>query len=152
MGTKLEELRNGCFHAAMDDEPMFVGLARDPSMPTFVRVWADTREAEIKAGTRPASDMSKVAEARATADKMEQWRKDNDGAWRTDNLFVGLTPEQIDVQQKQIDNMLKPCKITDPRPANCRERLREQGKPYPRSGCSACRKSLGMLGCPHMPE
>ena len=31
---------------------------------------------------------------------------------------------------------------TDPRPANCRFRLKDEGKPYGRSSCSACGKSV----------
>lgn len=34
------------------------------------------------------------------------------------------------------------------RPANCRNRLRDDGKPYPRSGCAHCRNG-GMVGCPY---
>lgn len=87
MGTKLEELRNGCFAAAMDDEPMFVLLARDPDAPRVIRNWAMQREDEIERGQRPNSDRAKVMEARKTADKMDDWRKANDGAWRT-GLFA----------------------------------------------------------------
>ena len=87
MGTKLSELRDGCFHKAMDDEPLFVLLARDTTAPGTIRSWADEREAEVSAGKRPASDLLQIAEARATADKMEKWRVDNDGAWRANNLF-----------------------------------------------------------------
>ncbi len=83
MGTKLSELRNGCFARAMDDEPMFVLLARDVAAPDMVRFWAYTREQEINKGKRPATDAVQVAEARATADQMEEWRDKNDGAWRT---------------------------------------------------------------------
>jgi hypothetical protein len=86
MGTKLEELRNGCFQAAMDDEPMFVLLARDPQAPALVRKWADQRETEIELCRRPRSDMEKVQEARYCATRMEEWRKHNDGAWR-EGLF-----------------------------------------------------------------
>lgn len=87
MGTKLTELRNGCFYNAMDDEPMFVLLARDPSAPFKVEDWANTREAEIKRGRRPASDMAQVNEARETAQRMRVWREANDGKWRT-GLFT----------------------------------------------------------------
>jgi hypothetical protein len=82
MGTKLQELRNGCFAAAMDDEPMLVLLARDVSAPPHARSWADQREADIAAGRKPASDMEKVHEVRRLADEMEAWRESNDGAWR----------------------------------------------------------------------
>ena len=34
------------------------------------------------------------------------------------------------------------------KPMLCRERLREEGKPYPRSGCSICRTG-GLTGCPY---
>jgi hypothetical protein len=34
------------------------------------------------------------------------------------------------------------------RPANCRNRLRDEGKPYPRSGCLSC-KDGGLRGCPY---
>lgn len=32
--------------------------------------------------------------------------------------------------------------MTDPRPALCRRRLLDEGKPYPRSGCSACKTTI----------
>jgi len=83
MGTKLKELRDGCFARAMDDEPMFVLLGRDDKAPAQVRAWAAQRRADISLGKRPASDHAVVAEAYATADAMEQWREDNDGAWRS---------------------------------------------------------------------
>lgn len=36
--------------------------------------------------------------------------------------------------------------MTDIRPANCRNRLRDEGKAYPRSGCAYC-KNGGLIGC-----
>lgn len=87
MGTKLTELRDGCFHAALDDEPMFVLLARDPDAPRVIRNWAAARTEDIERGRRPASDASKVVEARRCADQMEKWRAANDGAWR-DGLYA----------------------------------------------------------------
>ena len=49
-------------------------------------------------------------------------------------------------------------KLTDrehhERPARCRNRLRDEGKPYPRNGCAACNYALKsgiVLGCPHEP-
>ena len=38
--------------------------------------------------------------------------------------------------------------MSESRPINCREALREAGKVYPRSGCSACLKG-GLYGCPY---
>ena len=86
MGTKLTELRDGCFHRAMDDEPMFVLLARDDSAVPLVMAWAQNRELDIRKGKRPASDMEQVEEARSCARRMQEWRHDNDGAWR-EGLF-----------------------------------------------------------------
>lgn len=37
---------------------------------------------------------------------------------------------------------------TETRPAACRNRLRDEGKAYPRSGCAVC-KDGGMRGCPY---
>ncbi|AMO44242.1 hypothetical protein DSS3P8_184 [Roseobacter phage DSS3P8] len=40
--------------------------------------------------------------------------------------------------------------VADTRPANCRERLREEGKSYPRSGCGVCGTNLRTgLVCKH---
>lgn len=37
-------------------------------------------------------------------------------------------------------------------PANCRERLMREGKPYPRSGCAGCNQGLQLRECPHSAE
>jgi 2-hydroxychromene-2-carboxylate isomerase len=65
---------------------MFVLLARDPSAPQFVDDWADKRAEEIDIGRRPPSDRAQVAEARGCAQRMREWREENDGAWR-EGLF-----------------------------------------------------------------
>ena len=82
MATKLTELRDGCFAKALDDEPMFVLLARDPVAPALVRAWASQRRDDIAHGRRPASDMAQIEEAERNAAAMEEWRDRNDGAWR----------------------------------------------------------------------
>ena len=75
----------------MDNEPMFVLLARDKSAPDLVRKWADQREktgmpVEVWDGENWIApehpDAAKIAEARYTAAKMEVWRFENEGAWR----------------------------------------------------------------------
>lgn len=38
--------------------------------------------------------------------------------------------------------------MTDNRPTNCRNRLRDEGKAYPKSGCDSCHDG-GLRGCPH---
>ena len=41
---------------------------------------------------------------------------------------------------------------SDTRPLDCRLRLRDEGKAYPKSGCTTCRTSLATgLRCPHEP-
>jgi len=82
MGTKRDPGPTDCYDAALDDEPMFTLLARDPSAPHMVRQWAYERERAIAAGEKSLSDKAKVAEARACAKAMEAWRRDNEGAWR----------------------------------------------------------------------
>lgn len=40
--------------------------------------------------------------------------------------------------------------VVDPRPGECRYRLRDEGRAYPRSGCKSCGISLVQGGsCPH---
>lgn len=80
MGNKRDG--DSCYSAALEDEPMFVLLARDPKAPGLVRKWADKREKQIAKGKREMSDMSKVQEARLQANAMETWRLNNDGKWR----------------------------------------------------------------------
>jgi hypothetical protein len=88
MGTKNEGDR--CYDAALDDEPMFVLLARDPSAPALVRQWAAIRRVDIEAGTRPESDRAQVEEAERLADRMKTWRVEADEAWRKQpSLFDG---------------------------------------------------------------
>jgi hypothetical protein len=71
-----------CLDRAMEGEPVFELLARDPSFGKFVRAWADEREAAIRAGDRPEADMAQVDEARTLAAEGEAWRRDNLYAWR----------------------------------------------------------------------
>lgn len=91
MSTKAQELQSGCFARALDDEPMFVLLARDDRAPERVREWATQRRADISMGKRPESDMAVVDEAFQCADDMEDWREENDGKWRN-GLFAGIDP------------------------------------------------------------
>jgi len=74
MATKDQEIIDGCFANAKDDEPMFVLLARDISAPMIVNIWADNREMAISRGLKPTSDIQKVYEARETARQMLSWR------------------------------------------------------------------------------
>ena len=71
-----------CFLKAMDDEPGFVLLARDPLAPALVRLWASMRRAMIDNGGLPMSDLPQVTLAEIEAEKMVNWRRDAEGAWR----------------------------------------------------------------------
>jgi hypothetical protein len=95
MSIKQRELEDGCFSRALDDEPMFVLLARDDQAPQRVRDWATQRRADISMGRRPASDQAVVDDAFETADRMEEWRRENDGKWRN-GLFSGVDPRAAD--------------------------------------------------------
>jgi hypothetical protein len=88
MGTKLDG--DGCYEAALPDEPMFTLLARDPFAPELVRRWANNRGDAIKAGSRPAEDEAQVREARLLADKMSKWREQNNGKWREGSTLGGV--------------------------------------------------------------
>jgi hypothetical protein len=67
---------------AMDDEPVFDLLARDPTFAKYVNAWADEREAAIDCGERPESDRAQVAAARACAESGARWRQENLYKWR----------------------------------------------------------------------
>lgn len=71
-----------CFIKAMDDEPAFVLLARDPMAPALIRLWVAARRVAIAEGARPMSDLTQVEAAEREAEYMETWRRDAEGAWR----------------------------------------------------------------------
>lgn len=90
MALKREELINGCFAAAADDEPLFVLRSTDPRAPNIVREWARQyygnkiadrlqvppalSEDELSAfHTETERRMVKHREALALADKMERY-------------------------------------------------------------------------------
>lgn len=87
MGTKANPGKFDCYANAMPDEELFTLLARDPSFPKFVHEWADEREREIQMGRRPLDDTEMVNEAHVSAERARTWRLENDGKWRTGNLF-----------------------------------------------------------------
>lgn len=67
MGTKNDPGAFDCYESAEPDEPMFVLLARDKHAAILVREWAHLRAID-------GEDADKIAEARACADAMEEWR------------------------------------------------------------------------------
>ena len=68
MGTKNNPGAFDCYEKAGPDGPMFVLLARDTNAWPLVDAWADMAE---DYGAKP----EKVAEARACADAMREWRR-----------------------------------------------------------------------------
>jgi hypothetical protein len=81
-----------CIDRALDEEPVFELLARDPAFGKLVRAWADERLAAIRAGDRPHVDMNQVREARNFAEDGEKWRRDNLYAWRRHHPLPDLRP------------------------------------------------------------
>lgn len=62
-----------CLNKALPDEPLFVLRAKDPLAAGTVRAWANA--AEITGEHEPG----KIAEARAAADDMDKYRRENFG-------------------------------------------------------------------------
>jgi hypothetical protein len=77
MGTKLNPGKFDCYHAAADDEPMFVLLARDPAAPILVEMWCALRKSGGLSfeGQPSAKDEAKIAEAKGCAEAMREWRR-----------------------------------------------------------------------------
>lgn len=92
MGTKTEPGKFDCYGVALPTEPLFILLGRDKLAPGLVRAWADEREDAVARGEAPESDREKINEARACASRMEAWRHENDGAWRSQNPELPFGP------------------------------------------------------------
>lgn len=82
----------------------------------------------------------------------------NDGLCRSCRISAGYV-RRDDGAHTAVTGTCDKCRETRPildarhwvktteKPANCRNRLRDEGKPYPRSGCAHC-KTGGLTGCP----
>lgn len=75
---------------------------------------------------------------------------DVDRQWVAPSAPAYSAPFTTDVPQccESPETCPEPCDPPDKRPSSCRERLRAEGKPYPRSGCDVC-KTGGMKGRPY---
>jgi len=77
MGTKQQEMKDGCFAKAALDEPLFVLRAQDKAAPALVRKWADDfNKYHTKRGTKGrelAKAILKHTEALEIADAMDAW-------------------------------------------------------------------------------
>ena len=82
MGTKLNPGDFDCYSNALNDEPMFVLLARDEKSPSIVRYWAQKyKEEKEKASIKKrltVEQYKKFNEALDCADAMDTWRNN----WR----------------------------------------------------------------------
>lgn len=69
--------KTGCFYRALDDEPIFVLLARDPCFAETIRGWETSRQALIGRGEKPQGDHPMLLEALATATAGVAWRNES---------------------------------------------------------------------------
>ena len=78
MGTKTQNLTDGCLSRVAADEPIFVLRAQDKAAPKLVRKWAeDFRQHHVKAGTSGhalAIAITKHTDALEVAEAMEAWQ------------------------------------------------------------------------------
>ncbi len=78
MGTKKTPGKFDCYANALDDEPMFVLLARDPQGVETVRYWAANYKAtkeQISENKRlTVEQYAKYSEALECAEAMTKWR------------------------------------------------------------------------------
>ena len=74
MGTKNNPGVYDCYDKLEDDEPFFVLMARDPSAPYLVEIWANERSLAIQRGEKPQSHMDKVHEAMECAASMRAYQ------------------------------------------------------------------------------
>jgi len=77
MGTKDQPGMFDCHAVALPDEPTFTLLARDPSAPLLVQIWAALRAQAIEQGQRPVSETEQTEEAMRVAVRMATWRQIN---------------------------------------------------------------------------
>ena len=96
MGTRLKPGQFDCHAAALDDEPTFTLLARDPLAGFLVSIWSSVRNGDFEAADakfvamvsragRPYChdpDVEKASEALNCAMEMFAWRSANLGRWR----------------------------------------------------------------------
>jgi len=83
MSTKNNPGEFDCYANALPDEPMFILLGRDPDFSALVQAWALRRKERIHWGECPESDHKMVMEALDLASYGAQWRRDNEGKWRS---------------------------------------------------------------------
>lgn len=74
MATKTNPGKFDCYTKAAPNEPMFILLARDPTAPQLVGLWAETYlRKKQRLGTCDSSVEEKFEEAMACAKSMRDW-------------------------------------------------------------------------------
>lgn len=73
------------------------------------------------------------------ADRLEQMKEEKARKMRRIQL-------RKEIEERQAE-LVRLGQSEDKRPARCRNRLRDEGKAYPKSGCEVC-STGGMTGCP----
>ncbi|WLJ71167.1 hypothetical protein [Sphingomonas phage Carli] len=98
---------NGCFYRALDDEPVFVLLARDPCTPEAIRWWVTLRQALIGRGEKPLEDHGMLADALATATDAHIWRTEatDPTKWRPERWHVEPAPERVLVDRAEYESL-----------------------------------------------
>lgn len=69
-------MKPSCYERKLEDEPHFTLLARDPDAPEILRQWALARIKRL-------GDNDEWEHVLYLADEFEEWRRANDGKWRT---------------------------------------------------------------------
>ena len=113
--------KDGCFYRALDDEPVFVLLARDPCAAEAVRWWVTLRQALIGKGEKPLEDHEKLADALRTAQAMVEWRSDatdpshfpNEPRWKVEHvpqreLVDALEWADLNGRIRQLEETISP--------------------------------------------
>lgn len=119
----------GCFYRALDDEPVFVLLARDPCAAEAVRWWVTLRQALIGKGQKPLEDHAMLGEALSTAQAMVEWRSDatdpakypNDPRWKVEHVPTRDLVEADEIARMQdrireLEEMISPSLPLDGQP------------------------------------
>jgi len=83
--------------------------------------------------------------------KRYRWLRDNkhlDRWWSVEGPGDRCANIDQDIDNAIFLELLEETFGEEKRPENCRERLKDEGKAYPKSGCNACHKNA-FGTCPH---
>lgn len=99
---KREELAGpSCWTNALDDERMFILLARDPAAPAAIRVWCNER---VRLGLNRIED-DKIVEALACADAMEREREETRALAARRDLVDTVERDRAELERPHVSLM-----------------------------------------------